>query len=479
MSFNIKTEKHLTESAIRRIIAIGISLRDAIQAQEMGLISDYDPTVTYKAGMAVYYDDYLWKCKYTTTGDFDKSKWELIGDDLTLITKDDIKAMLGLTKEQLDTLAKIIDDSTIVLDHSWSSSKVYTEIQNAIQHGEQFTLSKLANAMTASFEIASSTSDMTATNILYLLSTGTNTYDIYALINSTPTVIASTTIDLSDYVKKTDLVDYLKTTDADAKYATITALGTHTTDTDIHTSATEKASYALKANITDLINASSTSDQMASAKGVYNNLLNIFNNSYGLYTSIVKNGEDLNSVVTNTFLSVGHGAINSPYNGNFFGISTTFYNNTKYTMQILVSANENETTTKNRIIWIRHQFNGIWTNWFHITPTSTSDIGYTVLSSESSSLEFTNADSHFDYCIHNGTCFVNVWSIKCINPGAEIILSTKLPVGICNIVQQIHTNASSAQYTIVGQLYTNGNILKLNVPQSFERGYCSFSYPVV
>ena len=73
-NMNIKTEKILSPSNIRRIIMLGISIRDQLENAEKGLISDYDSTQTYTRGQAVYYDNYLYKCLYTTTGTWDSTK---------------------------------------------------------------------------------------------------------------------------------------------------------------------------------------------------------------------------------------------------------------------------------------------------------------------------------------------------------------------------------------------------------------------
>ena len=479
MPFNIKTEKILSPENCKRIISLGISLKDSISTLEDKCIEDYDSTKTYVKNSLVIYNGYIYKTKTVTTGDFDENKFEKIGDDLDLLTLDDIKALINLSDEEIASLQSLIS-TEIRLDKCFSSSDAYNRILNAENECKKFTLEQLAKKAGVVYKVVADTTGVDSTEFLYLISNGSNGYNIYAYIDGSAVKISDTNINLDDYAKLSDLDDFVKKTDADGKYALITTVSNHISDTVSHMTQSEKDSYALKNNITDLINASSTSEQMASAKGVYDNLINIFKDDVGLHTVVVKANEDLNNIINNTFLSVGAGALNSPYNtANFFGISTIFYNNPLYSSQILLDANENETTTHNRTIWIRHQFNGNWTNWFHITPTKTSDMAVTTLNSESSNFNFNNADSHFEYCVHNGTCFVNVWSIKCTIAGAELVLSTKLPAGIVNCVHPIHTNNSSTEYTIVGQLYTNGNILKVNAPQIFERGYCSFSYPVI
>ena len=44
MSVNIATKKILSQENIRRIISLGISIRDKLENAEKGLISEYDET---------------------------------------------------------------------------------------------------------------------------------------------------------------------------------------------------------------------------------------------------------------------------------------------------------------------------------------------------------------------------------------------------------------------------------------------------
>ena len=61
MSFNIKTEKILSKENCKRIIAMGLSLKDSVESIEQDLIKEYDSTKTYSPDMACYYNDYLYR----------------------------------------------------------------------------------------------------------------------------------------------------------------------------------------------------------------------------------------------------------------------------------------------------------------------------------------------------------------------------------------------------------------------------------
>lgn len=267
-NFSISTKKILSASNIKRIIMLGVSLRDKMDNISKGLISEYDSTKTYTNGMSVYYDDYLYECIYTTTGDFDSSKWSRKGDILELITKQDIEAMLGLTTEELQTLSSIILDSEIRLDKTHSSSKIFSDMQDILSQSKTFTLQQFAKASKASYQVVSATSEMTDKSVIYLMPNNTN-YDMYIVEESgTPTKIGDTTIDLSQFYTKEQIDNYfLKKTDADGKYATQTSFNSHTSDTDIHTSATEKASYVKKTDIVDNLTSTETDKPLSANQG--------------------------------------------------------------------------------------------------------------------------------------------------------------------------------------------------------------------
>ena len=137
MSFQIKTEKILSPENIKRIIAMGISLKDSVENISKGLIEEYDSTKTYSPDMACYYNDYLYRCLFATTGEFDINSWKKVGDSLELVNKAQVEAMLGLTPDELDTLANLILDSEVRLDKTWSSSKIYESVQEAIRENKK------------------------------------------------------------------------------------------------------------------------------------------------------------------------------------------------------------------------------------------------------------------------------------------------------------------------------------------------------
>ena len=257
-NFNLGKRKNFVEDNMRYIIQILTGLMASQSTISSQCLKDYNPDETYTKGQICLYNNYVWLCKTVTTGAFEENKWEKQSDGFTELSIDDVKAMLRLTPNQIDYLAKLISDSSIVLDHTWSSSKSYTEIQNAIKTAKEFCVIELAKKSTGSFKKANDVSEITDENYFYLIyNNGTSKYDIYALLNNNVEKLTTVDVNLDDYLTKTDAENtYLKKTDADGKYATITTVDGKVNKTDILTanspSATDDQVYSAKAINTEL-----------------------------------------------------------------------------------------------------------------------------------------------------------------------------------------------------------------------------------
>ena len=176
--FNIKTEKILSMSNIKRIIMLGISLKDSISALEDKCIEDYDATKTYVKNSLVIYNGYIYKTKTVTTGDFDENKFEKIGDNLDLLTLDDIKALINLSDEEIASLQSLIS-TEIRLDKCFSSSDTYNRLLTVENECKKFTLEQLAKKAGVVYKVVADTTGVDSTEFLYLISNGSNGYNIW------------------------------------------------------------------------------------------------------------------------------------------------------------------------------------------------------------------------------------------------------------------------------------------------------------
>lgn len=418
-TLNLKKKKFIDEDALKKIVAIGINFGERLNSIETSLIAEYDSTKTYIIGEACYHDNYIYKCKSTATGEWNPDRWQLIGDDITELTLDEIKAMLGLTTEQLTTLSSIILDSEVRLDKTYSSSKIYTSIQNAIDTAKAYTLAEIGKASGASYKIASSTSDMTDEKVIYLLQNG-STYDMYIVDGGTATRIGDVSIDLSDYYTKTEINnDFLKKTDATSTYATKTEANDKVDKSSILTTISstpsdekllsEKAindTLVKKTDITTTIDNTSTDSEVPSARATYESKKSsivglecpvdksplefaIENNKVGqiLYFYSWENRHTDTIYAFSTYISIGH--LDSR------------------DISLISIAGGSNSYAVNKF------HNGTWLGWERISKSKIADIDKTAIElTDTTYFEQFDTAVENGYQVKNGICYVNL-NIKC------------------------------------------------------------------
>ena len=457
MQLNLNKKKFLSEENVAQIVKIGINFGERLNSIESEIIADYDNTKTYLKGESCYHNNYIYRCKATATGDWDFSRWELIGDEITELTKDDIKDMLGLSDEELETLSKIILDSEVRLDKTYSSSKIYTDIQNAIDTAKAYTLTELGKISGASYKVVTATSDMTDEKVIYLLQNGSN-YDMYIVEEGgTVTKIGDTAINLDNYFTKTEITDnYYDKATCDGKFATITTvdgkvdqadLDTHIGDTTIHITQAEKDSYVLKSEVL-------TMDNVAHIKRFDSVPGNDWNNAIeeGYYAI--------------AFDSVANTIANRPYD---------------YAIQVhVIKADTNDpifvyqiayiSTSDTRIYIRKQKIDGSWTPWERICTTSIEDIPPTTITNFDSSI-FSGTIS---YEIKSGICYAVINNFSST--------STVEAMNLCDFIppKMLQTTPIISDVTgeVIGLAYIFATKLQVHIYKSGKLGYASFSYPV-
>ena len=512
-NFRIPTKKILSEQNISKIIMLGVGLRDELNNMELGLISDYDNTKTYTRGQAVYYNNYLYKCLYTTTGDFDESKWQLIGDNLSLVTKQDIEAMLGLTQEEIASLQSLIS-TEIRLDKCFSSSDAYNRILNAENECKKFTLEQLAKKAGVVYKVVADTTGVDSTEFLYLISNGSNGYNIYAYIDGSAVKISDTNINLDNYAKLSDLDNFVKKTDADGEYATITTVDGKVDKTSILSAISSTPSndklLSEKAIKTELDKKAGTdkishvSKYVCADSPIINDTMyrlyigndnvrfqkfidfatsnrrvewdySMFNKDYGLFSQALGEGKDLNDLHMNCFFTTNGKCLNIPdIDKNFFGISLCYNGANAYSTQICVYANENQNTTKQRTIYVRHCYNGTWGNWGTISSTSVKDVPKTKITSESEN----DVDGRIYYIIKNGICFVHFKNINLKKVGQQILVCSNMPTSSMFVSSSLIKASNGGEQCGFAYIEENSSVLKVHSYEVFNNSYGSFSYPV-
>ena len=501
-NFNLGKRKNFVEDNMRYIIQILTGLMASQSAIESQCLLPYDETKTYAKGQICLYNNYLYLCKTTCTGPFEETKWEKQNDSFDELDLDTIKTLLGLTPEELATMANLIS-TEIRLDKVFSSSETYTRIDNALKEAKQYCISQLAQKSTGSFKIASSTTEVTDGNYLYLiLDSGTSKYNIYALVDGSVEKLTTVEVNLDNYFTKTEIeADFLKKADADGKYATITTVdgkvnktdivdNLTSTDTDKPLSANQgkvlKDEVDLKANDSDVvkktdivttIDSASTDDKTPSAKAVYDNMKN--KNTIQPTGTIANYSTVFDWAVNNVGASCG-------YEGNMFDDCPL--NNTWGTLVCIGTKVESGLkvlfcTNFNKEIYIRtiQRRNGVnaWvTSWQRVCSTTVEDTSLKTLKNSSN----INSDASITYMVKNGICSVsaNTVSSTTMETG-NITLTTGLPIPVnpsCWYSLSTNSNATTATLqNLLIRIDPSGNMIAYKGTNNVNY-FGTFSYPV-
>ena len=424
MILKLAKKKEINEDVLRMIIQYGLGFASRVKNLENKEIEDWKEDKLYEKGAKVLYNNSLWVAKVTNQSSaWNESYWEKVGDDLELIDLDTIKTMLGLTTDELQTLSSIILDSQVRLDKTYSSSKIYTDLQQCLNDSKAFTLQEFAKASKASYQVVSATSQMLDKSVIYLMPNSTN-YDMYIVeSDGTPTKIGDTTIDLSQFYTKTEIDnDFVKKTDADGKYALITTVDGKVDKTSILSTISstpsddkllsEKAikneldtintnldDKVNKASITTTIGSTSTDSELPTAKTVYSNV----KYASGYTDTIVI---DCNECIKVGYYFADRNTTNNPTSETYgilhvFGYKTDIESkNTQWIFQEFTSASGKK--------YMRYSLNPNsltptnWTSWESVCTTSVVDVGVKTINPTFPSTVTLGSSQRIIYSIKNG-----------------------------------------------------------------------------
>ena len=192
-------------------------------------------------------------------------------------------------------------------------------------------------------------------------------------------------------------------------------------------------------------------------------------------------GKDLNDIHMNCFFTANTKCLNTPdVSKNFFGISLCHAGSgaNLYSTQICVDANENETTTKKRPIYVRHSYNGIWGDWGTICTTSVADVPKTnIVPSDTTTFINFKGNSNCNYCVKNGICYVSLWGVKIASTGGTIKPGVILPKCANNRAGVLMTGTGDATEHAFAFIIDTGELC-FDVKDANTVLYGSFSYPV-
>ena len=148
MQLNLNKKKLPSDENLRLIAQLCISLANKQDTLEGSCITPWESGKNYTKDVSyISYDGYLWICNTTNTDtNFDETHWIKLSDNFSELSKDDIAALINLTPEQILSLKALIDDESITTSTTYSSSKIYEAIQEAITECKDNTATQITNA---------------------------------------------------------------------------------------------------------------------------------------------------------------------------------------------------------------------------------------------------------------------------------------------------------------------------------------------
>ena len=473
-TLNLSKMKYMSEANLKKFASLIISLSSQVTDVENKCIKPYVGGELYQKDSYVSYNGYIYQATATNQDSaFDETHWDKLSDDFNELTVADIEAMLGLSQEQLETMANLIADTEVRLDKTYSSSKIYQDTQQCLNDSKAFTLLELGKFSGASYKVVASTSEMTSESIIYLLASG-NTYDMYIVEeDGTTTKIGDMDVNLDDYYTKAEIeADYLKKADADGKYATIV-----TVDSKVD-----------KDKIVTVLDDTVTDDEVASAKAVYettkyNNIKTFITlNQLGLNDGCDV-AEIVNAMPEHSYAEIGcYNAVNSygleivtglPNEEANFILTIRKYNYHRVDIQAKSSASG---VVKNDLYIGGMVAGGTSVSWKRLCSTTVADVPETrIIPTDATGFPYW---SNAYYSVKNGICHVCLWGIvttiteSFVKTG--VVLPKPLFVGAGTFLTGSGTGAPSG-FAYVEQ---HDSILTLDgvIPNTSVFGV--FSYPV-
>ena len=88
-------------------------------------IKDWVSGSSYLEGDYIYREGEIYRCLTSNNDvDFDEANWKQLTYGIDELSKEDVEGLLGLTEEEIETMANLIADTEVRLDKTYSSSKI-------------------------------------------------------------------------------------------------------------------------------------------------------------------------------------------------------------------------------------------------------------------------------------------------------------------------------------------------------------------
>ena len=321
--------------------------------------------------------------------------------------------------------------------------------------------------------VVTSLGSTSAINNVYTKTESDGKFALISTLNSLITVVGG----LNDLTTtdKTSIVNAINELKTD-----LTSITSHTSDTDIHITSSERTKWnevdnkVDKTDITTSIDTSSTDSQVPSAKTVYSNV------KYASgYTDIIV--IDCNECIKVGYYFADRNTTNNPTSETYgilhvFGYKTDIESkNTQWIFQEFTSAtgkkymryslNPNSLTPTN------------WSTWQKVCTTTVADVEPTITTFTSTTNYKPSPIVGFKYTVSNGICYVT-GGINCVSPTSSNVVVYTLPKpklgSLCYKTFSFSNNDTNTAFIVIGA----GGKLNLSKGVANVEYRCSFTYPV-
>ena len=334
-----------------------------------------------------------------------------MANNYTTVSKKGIEYLCGLIN-QLANVSEGIDDLNLRTDGTFSSVKINTLLNTLKTDCNDYTDRLVANLSRLELKIATSESEITQPNTMYLYKpSGSTSYEQYVVIEGTKVLLGTTDINMGDYytitqadakfVLKTDF-DSLKTK-VDGKVdktSILTANDPSATDDQVYSAKAINAEVVKKTDIITTTSNTATNEQVYGAF-IMNTMLNNKDN----IARVV--GEEIN--VDTTTANIKGWCSNlkgTTPNGRTAGWFSNEYVNTTTINQKFISYE--------KTMYIRSMFGGTWSKWAKVCTTSVADVPKTNITFDNTT-NYSVVGNESQYFIKNGICTM-VLHVKCNTP---------------------------------------------------------------
>ena len=107
-------------------------------------IKDWVSGSSYLEGDYIYHEGEIYRCLTSNSNvDFDEANWKKLTYGIDELSKEDVERLLGLTEEEIEAMTDLILDTEVRIDKTYSSSKIYTDIQQCLEESKTYTLEEL------------------------------------------------------------------------------------------------------------------------------------------------------------------------------------------------------------------------------------------------------------------------------------------------------------------------------------------------